>query len=375
MNGRALAPVLTLLLGFGGGWQPVTSSEHSVVVISDLHMGIGRDASGAWQASEDFRWAREFESFLAAIDRAGTSAIDLVLNGDAFDLAEPDAMARLEQVLTAHKAELTALGKFAKTGSNRVAFVPGDSDAALLVPAVRGRLLSAIGAPSDRVSVATSGFWLSRDGRIHAEHGHQIGASAQRTAGERIAKDLYSRLEARFPVVDNVAVLGAGLKYALAADAPDAGDPAPALLTYLLFTTMSWQQFRMELDDGDVEPPVWDIAQARSQGGALLGSSLPDDDPLRPVAVRALKNGTLDAAAAALTDDEIVTLCDYRAAVRRARRRFEPVVSQFAPRGPVVAECPRTPETRGGAFDYFWRSRDFASAPHEAPMPHAPASC
>src|SRR5207237_1631534 len=28
------------------------------------------------------------------------------------------------------------------------------------------------------------------------------------------------------------------------------------------------------------------------------------------------------------------------------------------PRGPAVAECPRTPETRGAAFDYFWRSRD-----------------
>jgi len=59
-----------------------------------------------------------------------------------------------------------------------------------------------------------------------------------------------------------------------------------------------------------------------------------------------------------LTDQEITALCDYRAAARRARRRFEPVVTQFAPRGPAITECPRTPDTRGAIFEYFWRSRD-----------------
>ena len=33
-------------------------------------------------------------------------------------------------------------------------------------------------------------------------------------------------------------------------------------------------------------------------------------------------------------------------------------MTQFAPRGPAVTECPRTPETRGAIFEYFWRSRD-----------------
>jgi len=59
-----------------------------------------------------------------------------------------------------------------------------------------------------------------------------------------------------------------------------------------------------------------------------------------------------------------VALCDYRAASRRARRRGEPFLQQFSPRGPVVAECPRTPDTRGSLFDYFWRSRDQMFARH-----------
>jgi hypothetical protein len=58
------------------------------------------------------------------------------------------------------------------------------------------------------------------------------------------------------------------------------------------------------------------------------------------------------------SDDDLMALCDYRAASRRARRRGEPFLQQFSPRGPVVTECPRTMDTRGSLFDYFWRSRD-----------------
>ena len=71
-----------------------------------------------------------------------------------------------------------------------------------------------------------------------------------------------------------------------------------------------------------------------------------------------MADGRLAEVMAGLSDEEVTAICDYRAAVRRARRRFEPVVSQFAPRGPVVTECPRTPDTRGAVFDYFWQSRD-----------------
>src|SRR6185295_13200928 len=66
------------------------SNGRLTVVISDLHMGIGRDpATGQWHPTEDFRWADAFGSFLRAIDEAGKGSTDLVLNGDTFELWQP----------------------------------------------------------------------------------------------------------------------------------------------------------------------------------------------------------------------------------------------------------------------------------------------
>ena len=64
--------------------QPRPTGTRSVLVASDLHMGEGREPSGAWSVYEDFRWAAEFVDFLNASDREGQSAVDLVLNGDTF---------------------------------------------------------------------------------------------------------------------------------------------------------------------------------------------------------------------------------------------------------------------------------------------------
>lgn len=110
--------------------------------------------------------------------------------------------------------------------------------------------------------------------------------------------------------------------------------------------TFAWQQFRMELDDRDVQPPVWVLKAVRVQREAFVVSPLPDDHPLKPAAVKALASG--DLAWIELEDDEIVALYDDRGAIRP----FEPTLTQL-PRGPAIAECPRTPQTRGAGFEYF----------------------
>jgi hypothetical protein len=371
--------------------HPQAASSRTTVVLSDLHMGEGRDPGGAWSPREDFRWAAELAVFLDTVGADGTT--DLILNGDTFELlrsaaacayadlslgcTEADARGRLDRVVAAHRAEMEALARFARHGSNRVVFVPGDEDAGLMFQGVADRLISVVGAASGRVEVATAGYWRSADGRIYAEHGHQIGFSARRFDkwpapfvrrdgrghlvrpwGEQVVAPVFDSLEPKYQAVDNVAALGAGLKYALSADGTtDAGDASAQLLRYLLFI-MPWQQFRMELDDGDVQPPVWDIAAVRAQGAPFLASAIPDDDPFKPLAANALKAGRLDGVLGELSDDELIAICDYRAAVRRSRRRNEPVLSQLSGRGPVIAECPRTIETRGAVFEYFWGSRD-----------------
>ena len=385
----AAAAALGLNAAAGGAARQDGDTQRLIAVVGDLHMGAGRDAAGAWRPAADFRWADELEGFLQALDAAGAGAADLVLNGDTFELAsaecvrddpalgctEAEALAVLERVLAAHPRAIDALAAFARAGSNRVVLVPGDHDAALLFPAVRARAEAALGAP--RARVAAAGAWTSSDGQVHAEHGHQIGWRADRFAdwpapfverdgrrhlerppGARLVAALLEEHEARYPVVDNFADAGAGLTHALAAaDVAELGAAAPDLLRYVLFR-MPWQQFRVDLDIGDVQPPAWDLAAVRAQGPAFLVDSLPDDDRFKPLARRALEADALGALMSALGDEELTALCDYRAAARRARRRFERYLTQFDPRGSPVAECPRLPDSRGGQFDYFWRTRD-----------------
>ena len=373
--------------------QAPAPAARSIIVIGDLHMGPGRDASGSWHPYEDFRWRDEFIAFLNALNAQGGD-IDLVINGDLFELLQsptvpcgnpgctvPQAMQRLETAAQAHAGELLAIGRFAAARGNRVHIVPGDHDAAMLIPGVWQRVQQAIAAPAGRVSLVASGRWLSPDGRVHVEHGHQLPLSADRFSkwpavtlgaggrthierpwGEQVILPFYDRTEAKHPIVDNVAEEGAGAKFAAVAAPPDAAIDAAAMVRFFL-TKTTWQQFRMDLDDGDVQAPEWDLPRIRGDLGAFLAASLPSDDPFAPF-VKTAAPASLARAASPLTDQQIVAICDYRAAIRRARRRMERVLTQLSGVGAPMAECPRTADTVGSAFEYYWRSRDEQIATH-----------
>jgi UDP-2,3-diacylglucosamine pyrophosphatase LpxH len=393
MARTGLATVVIAIVASVGVLNSQASPPRFIVIASDLHLGEGRNAAGEWLPTEDFRWHEDLASFLRAIDEAGKGATDLVLNGDTFELwqstaddcrpreprlgcTEQEALERLIRVLAAHAADVSALSTFARSGTNRLILVPGDHDAALLFPAVAARAASSFNA-AGRVDVATRGYWLSTDGAVYAEHGHQMpgdpyafttwpepfvrsdgAAYVERPQGERLAQTLYNDLERRFPILDNFAQEGAGLKYAVAADPtvlpPDAIQP---LLMFFL-ARPTWQQFRLELDGGDVQPPEWDLDAVRRSGPSLLAESFLPDDRFRPVADRAVGDGRLSIDPATLTNEQLIAMCDYRAALRRSRRRLERSMTQALTTGRAPSECPRTPATRGSAFDYFWRSRD-----------------
>ena len=372
------------------------SDARKIVVIGDLHMGPGRGSSGAWHAVEDFRWRDEFIRFLDALNAEGGN-VDLVINGDLFELLQsPDvpcasadgiagctdneALQRLLIATKAHAMELAAIGKFASSGSNRAFIVPGDHDAALLIPRVWQRALTAFGAAADRVQLASSGSWRSGDGRVHVEHGHQLPFGADRFSrwpspfiidggrtrlerpwGEYALLPFYDRVEARYPIVDNLAEEGVGAKFVAAADPAAVQDPMAMLRLFLTKTT--WQQFRMDLDDGEVQAPQWDLTKIRADLPAFVSTSLPGDDPFA-AHLKTLSASELGDVGAALTDQQIVAVCDYRAAIRRARRRMERVLTQLSGVGAPMPECPRLPNTVGPAFEYYWRSRDQQVAQH-----------
>ena len=374
--------------------QAQPSESRLAVVISDLHLGVGRnDETKEWHPTEDFRWQAELTAFVRAVDRAGQGAADLVLNGDTFELwqsltddcqyedirlgcTEVEALARLESVLSAHASELAELGAFARAGSNRLVLVPGDHDAALLFPSVAGRAVAALNAPG-RVTVATRGYWLSSDGFVYAEHGHQFAADAyrsigwpepfirqdgrihlERTRGEQLVQGFYNEHELRYPVLDNFSEQSAGLNYAVAADPAAFSVDQIVPILRLLLARMSWQQFRQNMDEGDVVAPEWDLTAVRKGATNFFVESLVPDDPFRAVAERALQEGRLPADLSQFSDQELIAICDYRAAMRRARRRLERSLSQVSATGPNIRECPRVPSTRGDEFEFFWGSRD-----------------
>jgi UDP-2,3-diacylglucosamine pyrophosphatase LpxH len=395
----ALAMLVFVTVGASGSGQQPPAPSRLLVVASDLHLGPGRDPqTGQWLAIEDFRWQDDFASFLRAVNEAGKGATDLVLNGDTFELwqsaatdcrqrvpelgcTEPESLQRVDRVLAAHGAEIAALAAFARSGTNRLVLVPGDHDAALLFPSVAARVTSALQAPG-RIVVATRGFWRSADGVVYVEHGHQQpgdpyasagwpsplvqgsgGPFLERSPGEQLIQTYYNAFEPPYPILDNFAQDGAGLKYLAAADsAAVPPDRVGALLTFFL-TRPTWQQFRQELDGGDVQPPEWDLAAVRSRGATLLVESLLPDDRFRPLAERAAAEKLITMETPP-SDEALNALCDYRAALRRSRRRLERSMTQAATVGPVISECPRTASTRGSAFEYFWRSRDRTMTRH-----------
>ncbi len=83
---RVFNIVLLSLIQMPATAQPVSAIERPLVVISDLHIGLGRDAAGKWIPTEDFRWTGALQGFLAQISRDGKDQVDLVIAGDLLEL-------------------------------------------------------------------------------------------------------------------------------------------------------------------------------------------------------------------------------------------------------------------------------------------------
>jgi UDP-2,3-diacylglucosamine pyrophosphatase LpxH len=392
---RTLLLAIFVLQACRGGSSGSVSTETApsgprlTAFISDLHLGVGRDSNGQFFPYEDFRWKDEFLLFLKALDVRGSSRVELVLNGDTFELwqsvtdecryfdasnkiqrdlgcTEDDALKRLERVLTSHSDELRALGVFANTGENRVVLVPGNHDAAILFPAVAARVIDRIGAKERRVNVAFDGYWLSHDGQIYAEHGHQIGNEVNlfenwpkpfvqkngrkhlvRPWGEQFVQEYYNDWEKSYPIIDNLADEGQGLRYGIAAKGWTATATAsPALLKFLLLQ-VSWAQFGQSLGSDSKKNPQWDLDKIRLQGRAFVLESVAKDDPARQAILQV--SGTLPVE---FSDDEIIAICDKRAAQLKSQLRLK--------QKQTITECPRLQGSLGAGAEYLFGSRDVA---------------
>ncbi len=192
------------------------TTDPVVVVLSDLHMGAGREPqTGRFSRLEDFFHDRELASFVdhlcAEPDRSGRS-VRLVLNGDVFDFitvadvpddpsvagagvrltsAErkfglpPTASAtvwKLDRIVEGHPEVFAAMGRLLAAGHELVVLA-GNHDPELFFGPVQERvvvhLADAAGEPvhalRDRVRFSPW-FWYE-PGRLYVEHGHQFDPS------------------------------------------------------------------------------------------------------------------------------------------------------------------------------------------------------
>ena len=351
-------------------------------IISDTHFGVGKTPDGKWHPYEDARWATEFKSFLEELNRQGNGSTDLIFNGDTFELwqslendctypdenlscTEQEALHRLGIVLAAHQPELEAIRSFATAGTNTVVILPGNHDVALRFQQVAAEVLRAIGAPPDRVRIPMESYWLSADGLIYAEHGHQIGKDTnrfstwpapfiekngvtylQRPWGEQFVQRFYNRYEAKYPIIDNIMGESTGVKYGIAAEG--ILEVQNAIGRFVVFNLLQSSFTQVGQLLGGREGARWDIAAIRKRGNRFFAESIPSDDPLRAVVEKAIANRNLGVELSDLKDAEIQSICDVRAAIYA-----EDTHNHKTPR---VTQCPRA--SLGGLAAAVIGSRD-----------------
>lgn len=351
---------------------------HTLVFISDLHLGLGRAAGGEWDPKDDFRWSGALTGFLDQIASDSGERTHLVILGDLLELWQPPSgiecgtdppdlgctVTQMEAITThvvrSHRHDLEAMGAFAARGANRITIVPGNHDAALMLDSVWDLVLPAFRAPDGRVQRVSSGLWASEDGLIVAEHGHQIAPDVNRYEhwptvtrvrrgesvprmirpwGEFFVQRLYNREEDRYPLIDNLAGSGAGVKYRMRDRGKLGTLRDVARFARLVVLESSVSQQRALLGEGEgAQERQWDVARARSLGYRLIADGLEPGDPLlsmltaRGFSSWRLRNHLRREVAdpGSVSDDEIKALCDVL-----EQRRAEDPQNEIASCAPV----------------------------------------
>lgn len=387
--------------------NPVIGSEQPrlLIFISDLHVGVGKksessinrntsNAKKTWSNTEDFHWEEEFRYFLDFISKEGKGKTDLIVVGDMMELwqsskvrsetrnsiveshvlncehgdselgcTEVEVFDRFNRVIREHSGFFKALSDFVNKDDNHIFILPGNHDAGILYPKVTKRILSAISAPEGRVTIATSGIWLSRDGLILADHGHQFDKVNRfanwpepfvieqgerylyRPWGEQMVQQFYNQYEEFFPVIDNLSSEGLGVRLGLAAlDAMDISVAINRFFKFLLYH-QSWDQAISFLGEEETLRSIdWDIVRVREEESFdKLLDCFDFNDPIRILAKKDRKAGEVKIRMSDLTNEEIWMVCDCRS--RLARMQSEAGASR------IVSECPVKEGTLGHIGD------------------------
>lgn len=133
------------------------------LVISDFHIGKGRYLpNGEKNYYEDFYQDEKFAEFLSfySSGRYEDAEVELIINGDFFDLLQVDIMGqvtdkiterislqKLDAIKNGHPIVFEALREFCARPKKSISYVIGNHDAPMLWSSVQKMLMEIIGAP------------------------------------------------------------------------------------------------------------------------------------------------------------------------------------------------------------------------------------
>lgn len=162
------------------------SEKKVVVVVSDLHMGGGKDDPGDDHVYDENQFANFLQYFLPGKPE-GNGDIELFINGDFLEFAqssqstygimsrdawcsEEESLAKLNSIIKGHRPVFDAIKEFQKLG-NKVTIAAGNHDVDLYWPSVKDRIKEVAG----NVDIVVSEEWCSRfNGGLRIAHGHQF---------------------------------------------------------------------------------------------------------------------------------------------------------------------------------------------------------
>jgi UDP-2,3-diacylglucosamine pyrophosphatase LpxH len=167
--------------------QPTPKKKHVKLVVSDLHLGVGRTLEGGQlNYLEEFYFDEKFSEFLHyyTTGKYADYEVELILNGDILNflqidykghyltvITEPICMDIIRRIVAGHPVFFKAIRDFAAKPGNTVTYVVGNHDQAMLWPATRAYLNEVIGT-----TVRFKNIVYFFDG-VHIEHGHMHEAA------------------------------------------------------------------------------------------------------------------------------------------------------------------------------------------------------
>jgi UDP-2,3-diacylglucosamine pyrophosphatase LpxH len=351
--------------------------QRYIAVISDLHIGPGRHPDGQWFPTEDFRWPEALRGYLDHLSKWGNDEVDLIIAGDFLELWQPprelecagrspelgctieESASIVKRVVAGQAKVFKLIGEFSGRGKNRVHIIPGNHDAALVYQRPWSQVAMALKSETGRMNIVTGGVWISADGSVVIEHGHQIGSDANkyefdsprvqwpriavekdqiyylfRPWGERFVQELFNQEENEYPIIDNLSPEASGARFRNA----DRGfqgkvSDVARFIWFSLWETSLNQDVQVLGSPRDKRKKVssvphgWDIIVGRELGYELITGALPDDDPSRKVLLadtqraNELRRGLTGMVSDAqkMSDDEIRAICDQLAIRKRER--------------------------------------------------------